>query len=87
MACETRYDDHGQVTMILCGRSRRQTCKFCGVQPVSKLCDFPVGKGKTCDAGMCTKCSTLIAHEVDYCPTHKNQKPSVQQASLFEEAR
>jgi hypothetical protein len=83
MPCETITDNQGHVTMILCGRRRRQPCKFCHERPVEKLCDFPVAKGKTCDAGMCAVCATSIAHEVDYCLTHKNQKPGPQQTSLF----
>jgi hypothetical protein len=84
MACETITDSQGRVTMILCGRSRRQTCKFCHIGSVTKLCDYPVAKEKTCDAGMCANCAT-IAHEVDYCPTHKHQKPPAAQQSLFGE--
>jgi hypothetical protein len=34
---------------IVCGRSKTpKPCHFCG-QPGSRLCDWPVGKGKTCD--------------------------------------
>jgi succinate dehydrogenase/fumarate reductase-like Fe-S protein len=50
---------------------------------VSKLCDFPVAKGKTCDAGMCGSCATNIGPDQDYCPTHKDQKPAAQQGVLF----
>jgi hypothetical protein len=85
MACETIHDSQGRITMILCSRSRRQTCKFCHNGSVTKLCDFPVAKGKTCDAGMCASCATNIAHEVDYCPTHRHQKPPAAQQSLFGE--
>jgi hypothetical protein len=85
MACEIRHDDHGRVTMILCGSSRCARCKFCNDGYVTRLCDFPVAKGKTCDAGMCARCATGIAHEVDYCPTHKNEAPP--QGNLFGETR
>jgi predicted amidophosphoribosyltransferase len=83
MACETIRDAEGHVTAILCGRSRRQTCRFCHNGYVTKLCDFPVAKGKTCDAGMCEACATNVAHEVDYCPNHKHQQPP--QRNLFGE--
>jgi hypothetical protein len=83
MTCEVIQTERGQV-MILCNHARRQTCKFCRIQPVSRLCDFPVGKhGKTCDAGMCSKCATSIGPEIDYCPNHRDQKPAAEQASLF----
>jgi predicted amidophosphoribosyltransferase len=81
MACETVRDTEGHVTMILCGRSRRQTCKFCRNGSVTKLCDYPVAKGNT---GMCARCATNLAHEMDYCPTHKHQSPPPQR-NLFGE--
>jgi len=85
MACETRFDDQGRVTMILCGRSRRQSCKFCSTGYVTKLCDFPtVGRSKTCDAGMCSKCATNVRLDLDYCPNHKHQAPPPQR-QLFQE--
>ena len=83
MACETIHDTNGRVIAIFCGRSRKITCKFCHSAAVTKLCDFPVAKGKTCDVGMCRNCSTKIALEVDYCPNHKGQTPP--QSNLFGE--
>jgi hypothetical protein len=62
---------------ILCSRGRRsKRCPTCSTGYVEKLCDFPVGNGKTCDAGMCGRCATAIANEVDYCPKHKGQIPA-----------
>jgi hypothetical protein len=54
-------------------RSRR--CAFCATGYVVKLCDFDIGKGKTCDLGMCARCATIIGPELDYCPRHKGQQP------------
>jgi hypothetical protein len=55
---------------------RSKRCKFCNTGYVEKLCDFPVNStGKTCDAGMCARCSTAIDREVDYCPKHKACTP------------
>jgi hypothetical protein len=84
MPCETIRDANGNVTFILCGRRRHQPCKFCHERAVEKLCDYPVAKGKTCDAGMCAACATNIAPELDYCPTHKHQAPPPQR-NLFGE--
>jgi hypothetical protein len=82
MACEVIQDGTGH-TIIFCRSTRKQTCKFCGKRPVSKLCDFPtVGRSKTCDAGMCAQCATSIRPGVDYCPIHRNQKPVAEQTSL-----
>ncbi len=82
MPCEVIHDAQGNV-WILCSRKRRQQCKFCRRGYVSKLCDFPVATGKTCDAGMCDDCATRIGHEVDYCPNHRGQTPP--QQNLFGE--
>lgn len=68
--------------MIVCGRGRRKQCKWCGRRPVTKLCDYPVGHGRTCDAEMCDECATHIAHETDYCPKHRDSKPPAQQMTL-----
>ena len=37
------------------------------------LCDFPVGNGKTCDAGLCEGCAVEAAHEVHYCKGHAEE--------------
>ena len=34
------------------------------------LCDFPVGKGKTCDRHMCKDHATEVAPDVHYCKGH-----------------
>jgi hypothetical protein len=81
MACEMIPGTDGHSTIICCSRSRRQTCKFCHKGYVTKLCDFPVSKGKTCDAGMCSACATRVGPDMDYCPTHKHEAPP--QRNLF----
>lgn len=67
---------------------RRQTCKFCGqTYSEGKLCDFPAGNGKTCDAAMCNGCARAIGRQdtdlghgvtrlndtIDVCPIHRDQ--------------
>lgn len=34
------------------------------------LCDYPVGRGKTCDARLCDKHGTEVAPNIHYCPGH-----------------
>jgi hypothetical protein len=66
-------------------------CWFCRERIVTKLCDFPLGNGKTCSAKMCNVCATEAARpvtprksrHVDYCPTHKGQVAI--QSQLFQE--
>jgi len=66
MACE-------QVTMpgggraIVCGTRRRELCA-CG-RPATLLCDWKV-HGGTCDADLCTECTTSPAPDKDLCATH-----------------
>ena len=69
----------GPVIAFICGGPRPKRCPFCGVGYVSKLCDFQVRKGKTCDWGMCEKCATGVGPDQDYCPDHKNEAPPPQQ--------
>jgi hypothetical protein len=74
------------IAHINMGRSPRRKCGFCNTGWVEALCDFPVAPGKTCDRGMCRRCGTRIAHEVDHCPNHKGKTPSpppAEQNSLF----
>jgi hypothetical protein len=82
--CETLRDESGRVTAIICGgRGAHKRCKFCGLGNVAKLCDFPVGLKKTCDAGMCARCATQVGADLDYCPKHKNEKLPEKQRNLF----
>ena len=34
------------------------------------LCDYPVGKGKTCDLPLCAEHAKEIAPNLHYCPGH-----------------
>ncbi len=76
MPCKWINLPGGGVAHINMGRSRPKHCKFCTHGKGTLLCDFPVGAGKTCDAPMCTRCATKIAFDIDYCPNHKDQKPT-----------
>jgi len=44
-------------------------CKDCGL-PHTRLCDFPVSGGKTCDRKLCDRHAKRIGPEKDYCPWH-----------------
>jgi hypothetical protein len=60
----------GGGTAIVCGTRRRQRCA-CG-QPSTLVCDWKVTakKSGTCDAPICSKCSTSPAPDKDLCPKH-----------------
>ena len=91
MPCEWYEGPNGTTLHINRGRSpgRLMKCKFCGYnyrQNEGKLCDFPVGEEKTCDAAMCKSCAVTLggqrtklgsteftrADSVDVCPIHRS---------------
>lgn len=70
MTCYIIRDEDGKAVGHLCGRLG-QPCQ-CGCVS-TKLCDFPVGKGKTCDKRLCEHCSHEIGPDLDYCTAHHKQ--------------
>lgn len=68
--------------MIVCSREpARLHCKFCcGIGrpnvPATKLCDYPLGRGRTCDAPLCDRHATRVGenNDNDRCPIHKEAK-------------
>jgi hypothetical protein len=91
MPCEW-YEKDGTVIHVhsRSGGSKRLECKFCHEtysQSKGKLCDFPIGHGKTCDAAMCNECTRTIGNQhteigggmkrlndtIDVCPIHRGQ--------------
>lgn len=90
MPCEWYKTADGTVMHINRGHSRgpKLYCKFCRKNyHGGKLCDFPIGNGKTCDAQMCDDCSRTIGRQdsdaggglkrlndtIDVCPIHRSQ--------------
>ena len=86
MPCHTMKISGGGYA-IVCTRGRKaKPCAFCG-KPSDKLCDWPVGNGKTCDAEMCNDCARTLGRQhtdtgfgmtrlndtIDVCPIHRNQ--------------
>lgn len=70
----------------LCMRRHSEYCMPCWQidrlrQLSSKLCDFPLGNGKTCDKPICNFHATSGGKNIDYCPDHKHAAPQ----SLFPE--
>ncbi len=51
------------------------TCSRCGSLS-ERLCDYPLGDGKTCDLPLCWECAVEqmpayeTAESIDYCPQH-----------------
>lgn len=59
----------GGVTGIVCSRGKRPILCKCGARG-NKLCDFPIGDGKTCDKGMCDRHAVPMGKNMDYCQIH-----------------
>lgn len=74
MTCEhIRLPD--RTGMIVCGSKpwprSKVRCLNCG-RPADLLCDWkvPERKSGTCDAPICSRCTTSPAPEKDLCPEH-----------------
>lgn len=57
----------------VCARGRdqrvhRPPCP-CGKR-ATRLCDWPVASGVTCDASLCARCATRVGGDVDLCARH-----------------
>lgn len=44
----------------------RARCPF----PTVALCDYPIGKGRTCSAKICSEHRTKAGPDLDHCPAH-----------------
>lgn len=74
-------DENGKKTgwvHLNLGRRRADICVFCFKLDrlrllAGKLCDFPLGNGKTCDAAVCDKHATSGGKNIDYCPDHQTE--------------
>lgn len=60
--------------MFICGPGMKDVpvCRVCG-HIADKLCDYPVGKGKTCDSKLCIEHAVNIKGDLDYCPEHAQE--------------
>jgi len=102
--CKWIEGPNGEQIHLNLGRSRgrRMRCGFCGGkynQADGKLCDFPVGHEKTCDAAMCASCSRRLGYQrtafgtsgftqadtIDVCPIHRDK--AVVEAGKIREAQ
>ena len=73
MPCQFFRSSDGELVGVICSRGHKQArCYICG-KPANSLCDYPIGKGKTCDKPMCSHCKTTIGYDLDVCREHNNQ--------------
>lgn len=60
----------GKISGFLCGpRHMSRSCAYCS-RVHTKLCDFKMGPGKTCDAPLCTSCTVHTEPDRDICRIH-----------------
>lgn len=90
MPCEWYRTADGTMVHVKRARTpgRKMCCKFCQREyreADGKMCDFPVGNGKTCDAQMCGSCARTLGRQdsdtghglkrlndtIDVCPIHR----------------
>jgi hypothetical protein len=56
-------------TAILTGNFPRPKDCACG-KPSTRLCDWIIGRGRTCDAPLCDACTSSPAKDKDLCKRH-----------------
>jgi hypothetical protein len=70
-ACDNEVISEEGQRIFLCGSGPvAPTCR-CG-HLADLLCDWPIGKGKTCDLPLCSSCSVRIGDDQDLCLIHHN---------------
>ena len=69
MPCYAVKLPNGTVALVKMARRKPKACIVCG-RPASRLCDFPVAPGKTCDRALCAGCAVQDGPDRDYCPSH-----------------
>ncbi len=71
MPCHVVRLPGGSTAIVMSAAPRPRKCSVCGRQTKDyRLCDGSTGRGKTCDAVLCTACTTRRANDTDYCPLH-----------------
>ncbi len=65
-------DDDGNVVAFVCTRGkRRRSCSTVNCdRPGTKLCDYELKNGKTCDRPCCAQCAKHVGPDRDLCPPH-----------------
>lgn len=72
---------HGGMTGFVCGPApRTPKCKCGSGRAACLLCDWKMGEGKTCDAKLCSRCTTQPATDKDLCPAHAKAWSEMQKA-------
>lgn len=74
MPCVCVHLPDGTIALVKVAPKPARRCSVCRqLTRHAKLCDYPTGLGKTCDAALCSKCAAHHAHDIDYCPQHERE--------------
>lgn len=60
----------GARAIVCTSRRRAKRCRCGSGHAATRLCDWKLGGGKTCDAELCKACTHSPATDKDLCPTH-----------------
>lgn len=75
MPCSVIKLPGGGTAIVKHAAQRPRACSVCKRKtPDFKLCDFPVGSGKTCSAALCKACARHEDPDTDYCPLHDDYR-------------
>lgn len=87
MPCRVIRLPDGTTVFVKMAAPRPRKCSACGRPSKNvRLCDGATGRGKTCDAVLCTACTVRGPNDTDYCPLHVRQAdgmPSVAKVREF----
>jgi hypothetical protein len=70
MKCDTVKLPNGSHAIVCGQRPKRKRCEKCGANWATRLCDWKLGVGKTCDVALCVGCTSAPAQDKDLCPDH-----------------
>jgi hypothetical protein len=79
MGCEITRRPDGTPDGIVCSRGRRQDPPLCQaplcITPSTRLCDWPLREGGTCDERMCDRHTyrPMTGKDYDLCPRHASE--------------
>lgn len=68
MRCEYVRMPGGGVAIVCHSGQRWKRCA-CGTLAAVQ-CDYPAGRGRTCDRYLCRSCAVSVGPDRDYCPIH-----------------
>ena len=66
---------NGPISVIVRGNRRLWAKCVCDVA-ATRLCDYPIAPGRTCDVALCASHAVRLGHNLDYCHEHAREMAS-----------